>query len=68
MLPYTPLHHLLLEGVDRPIVLIENATPEQIGKIKQRLQHELDAGALGIGDQVLLSVANLAAGLAMGVF
>ena len=27
----------------------QNATPEQIGKIKQRLQNELDAGALGIG-------------------
>jgi N-acyl-D-aspartate/D-glutamate deacylase len=27
----------------------QNATPEQIGRIKQRLQHELDAGALGIG-------------------
>jgi N-acyl-D-aspartate/D-glutamate deacylase len=25
------------------------ATPEQIAKIKQRLRHELDAGALGIG-------------------
>ncbi len=27
----------------------QNATPEQIGRIKQRLQHELGAGALGIG-------------------
>ena len=27
----------------------QNATPEQIPKIKQRLQTELDAGALGIG-------------------
>ncbi|HKV82208.1 MAG TPA: amidohydrolase family protein [Candidatus Sulfotelmatobacter sp.] len=27
----------------------QNATTEQIGRIKQRLQHELDAGALGIG-------------------
>ena len=27
----------------------QNATQEQIGRIKQRLQHELDAGALGIG-------------------
>ena len=27
----------------------QNATPEQIGRIKQRLQNELDAGALGIG-------------------
>ena len=27
----------------------QNATPEQIDRIKQRLQHELDAGALGIG-------------------
>ena len=27
----------------------DNATQEQIGRIKQRLQHELDAGALGIG-------------------
>jgi N-acyl-D-aspartate/D-glutamate deacylase len=27
----------------------QNATPEQIGRIKRRLQHELDAGALGIG-------------------
>ena len=27
----------------------QNATPEQINRIKQRLQHELDAGALGIG-------------------
>jgi len=27
----------------------QNATPEQISRIKQRLQHELDAGALGIG-------------------
>jgi N-acyl-D-aspartate/D-glutamate deacylase len=30
-------------ATDRP------ASPEQIGKIEQRLQHELDAGALGIG-------------------
>lgn len=27
----------------------EHATPEQIAKIKDRLRHELDAGALGIG-------------------
>jgi N-acyl-D-aspartate/D-glutamate deacylase len=27
----------------------QNATPEQVDKIKQRLQNELDAGALGIG-------------------
>lgn len=51
MLPYTPLHHLLLESVDRPIVLTSgNASDEPQCIANQQARERLN----GIADYLLL--------------